>query len=244
LPALEVRDLTAGFLQKPLINNLSFKLDRPSFIAIIGHNGCGKTTFFRSLLNKHPFKGEIYFDGQEIRTIPELSFTGLAAMLEQKNNVNFSLPVKDLMVMGRFRRKRFFENYDEADYTEVERILKTLDLSYVSSKDYLEISGGEQQLVWLGQVMLQDTKFILLDEPTQQLDVYNKKIIFKLMQQWVKEENKTVLCITHDLSNLLDMEGYILNLSAKELKLEKISEGTVKENIKWLEEKINKKRKF
>lgn len=232
---LEIKGLRTGFPQKPLINNLSLKINEPAFIAVIGHNGCGKTTFFRSLVKQHPYEGEVYLNGMEVNSIPDLSSAGLITLLEQKNTVNFSIPVKDLVVMGRFRKKSFFQNYDAEDYKEVSNILTTLNLSHFAEEDYLKLSGGEQQLIWLAQVMIQDTQIILLDEPTQQLDVHNKKKVFSLMQNWVKEHQKTVLCITHDIGNLDDMEGYVLNLAVKDPFLQWISPETMDDNLTILE---------
>ncbi|MBX9851180.1 MAG: ABC transporter ATP-binding protein [Cytophagaceae bacterium] len=232
---IEVRNLTLGFPLKPLLTNLTFDIKGPSFVGILGHNGCGKTTFFKSLVNQHPYQGQILIDGKEIKNIPDLSASGLITLLEQKNHVNFGIPVKDLVVMGCFRKKVFFENYNSADYKTADEILSALGISHLAEKDYLELSGGEQQIVWLAQVMMQDTQIVLLDEPTQQLDLYNKKKVFSLMQSWVSEYKKTVLCITHDVVNLMNVEGYVLNLSAENIRLEEINNAGLKKNIELLE---------
>jgi len=139
--------------------------------------------------------------------------------------------------MGRFRKKTFFQNYDQDDYALASKALSELNLSQYANEDYLNLSGGEQQLAWLAQIMIQDTDIILLDEPTQSLDVHNKKKVFSLMQHWVQTHGKTVFCITHDIGNLFEMEGCILNLAVKEPKLERISPESVKNNLRILEKK-------
>jgi iron complex transport system ATP-binding protein len=236
---LEVKGLKTGYPQKPLVDNLSFEINKPAFIAIIGHNGSGKTTFLKSLVNQHLYQGEIFVNGKEIKSIQNITSQGYITLLEQKNSVNFSIPVKDLLVMGRFRNKSFFQDYDQVDYSKVSEVLKTLNLSHLENQDFLNLSGGEQQLIWLAQIMIQETDIVLLDEPTQQLDVYNKKKVFALMQQWVKEKGRLVLCITHDITNLYDMEGYILNLALDQPKLQTISIASVKENLQILESSFN-----
>ena len=137
--------------------------------------------------------------------------------------------------MGLFRKKRFFENYDTADYARAAEVLEQLQLSHLIDHDFTTLSGGEQQLVWLAQLMLQDAEIILLDEPTQQLDVYYKNKVFSLLQDWVLTKGKTILCITHDLANLVPLQGYLLNLSKPEPVLEPISAEVVQENQAFLE---------
>jgi iron complex transport system ATP-binding protein len=232
---IEVKNLIADYGVKAVIRNLSFQLDHPAFVAIVGHNGCGKTTFFRVLSGQMPYQGEIYVNGQLLHKHLNPFATGLISLLAQKNIVGFAIPVQELVVMGRFRQKKFFEAYAKTDYAAAHTALNSLGLSSLAHSTFTELSGGEQQLIWLAQLMVQDTPVYLLDEPTQQLDLYNKKQVFALMMHWVARYQKTVLCITHDLHNLYSMEGYILNLSIKVPMLEPIRADTIQKHIEWLE---------
>jgi iron complex transport system ATP-binding protein len=160
---------------------------------------------------------------------------GLIALLAQKNNVGFAIPVQELVVMGRFRQKKIFQSYTQTDYMAATTALESLGLTSIAQQNFTDLSGGEQQLVWLAQLMVQGTPVYLLDEPTQQLDVYNKKQVFALMMKWVVDYQKTVLCITHDLHNLYAMNGYILNLSAVAPRLEPINAEVIAQHIKLLQ---------
>ncbi|QHT68202.1 ABC transporter ATP-binding protein [Rhodocytophaga rosea] len=237
MASVEVNNIVAGYGDKLLIRNLSFIGGSPVFIAIIGHNGSGKTTLFKALTAQIAFTGSIHIYNHTIKPGSAPASKGLVALLAQKNTVSFSIPVKELVVMGRFRLKRFFEAYNSTDYKEVITILDELGMSHLAERNFLELSGGEQQMIWLAQLMVQDARVYLLDEPTQQLDVYNKKRVFELMMSWVKNHNKTVLCITHDLHYLEQMEGYLLNLSAVNPVLEPINHSSVERNIQLLENK-------
>ncbi|WP_207434014.1 ABC transporter ATP-binding protein [Sabulibacter ruber] len=236
MSVLEIKELVAGYDERVLIRNLSFLVPEPSFIAIIGHNGSGKSTFLKTLTGQVPYQGQILVQGQ-----PLASRSGAIARslsyLPQKNNVAFPIKVRELVVMGLFRQKRLLEHYTSADYARAENMLHQLHMAHLSERSFTDLSGGEQQLVWLAQLMLQDAPIALLDEPTQQLDVYHKKRVFDLMTGWVREEQKTVLCITHDLLNLLPLQGYLLNISQPSPSLEKISPETVLAHQRFLEEK-------
>ena len=85
--------------------------------------------------------------------------------------------------------------------------------------------------------MLQDAALCLLDEPTQQLDTYHKKRVFGLLADWVTYQQKTVLCVTHDLPYLHGQTGYILNISKPHPQLEPLTSSTIQENITFLEKK-------
>ena len=232
---VEVKNLVAGYGQRVLIRNLSFSIPSPAFVAIIGHNGAGKTTFFKTFQQKVPYQGQLLVQGHDLKHLSNPAEKGILSYLPQKNVINFPIKVHDLVVMGLFRKKRFFENYDATDYTRAAAVLEQLQLSHLIDHDFTTLSGGEQQLVWLAQLMLQDAEIILLDEPTQQLDVYYKKKVFNLLQDWAITKGKTILCITHDLSNLTSMQGLLLNLSKPEPVLEQISDEAVKENQAFLE---------
>ncbi|WP_018476552.1 ABC transporter ATP-binding protein [Pontibacter roseus] len=232
---VEVKNLVAGYEQRVLIRNLSFSIPAPSFVAIIGHNGAGKTTFFKAFQQKVAYQGQILVQQQDLRHTHNAAATGLLSYLPQKNIVSFPIKVHDLVVMGLFRKKRFFDNYSSEDYTLAATILEQLELTHLREQDFTTLSGGEQQLVWLAQLMLQDADTVLLDEPTQQLDVYYKKQVFHLLQEWVQQKGKTVFCITHDLHNLLPLQGFLLNLSKPAPYLEPITPDAVHENQEFLE---------
>ncbi|MGV3503805.1 MAG: ABC transporter ATP-binding protein [Adhaeribacter sp.] len=232
---LQVKDLVAGYEHRVLIRNLFFCLPKPAFVAIVGHNGTGKTTLFKAFTGALPYQGQILVQGQELNSHARPAAAGLLAYLPQKNLVSFPIKVCDLVVMGLYRHKRFFESYTRADYAAVRQVLDRLQIGHLEDREFTELSGGEQQLIWLAQLLLQDAGLCLLDEPTQQLDIYHKKRVFNLLESWVAQDRKTVLCITHDLSSLQGHTGYILNLSKASPALETLSAASIAENIAFLE---------
>jgi iron complex transport system ATP-binding protein len=219
---LSLKSLQISVAQKVLIENLSFEMKKPAFVAIIGHNGSGKTSLFKSFLNLLPYRGEIFLSSSP-------------ALLSQKNTVHFEIPACELAVMGKFKQKKFFENYTKEDFAEVEKVFHTLGIAPLYHSNVLNLSGGEQQLVWLAQLLLQNKEILLLDEPTQYLDVQNKKRVFNLLNTLVTIENKMVLCVTHDILNLYSMEGFLLNLSSSIPTLEIISKEVLDRNLEMLE---------
>ncbi|MFB9861718.1 ABC transporter ATP-binding protein [Rufibacter immobilis] len=236
MAVLEIKGLVAGYDERVLLRNLSFLVPEPAFVAIIGHNGSGKSTLLKTLTGQVPYQGQILVQGKPLKTTSGV-LAQVLSYLPQKNNVAFPIKVRELVVMGLFRQKRLLEHYTAADYARAEAMLERLRIAHLSQRTFTDLSGGEQQLVWLAQLMLQDAPIALLDEPTQQLDVYHKKRVFDLMTNWVRHEQKTVLCITHDLLNLLPLQGYLLNISHPSPTLETISPQTVLAQQQFLEER-------
>ncbi|RFP64812.1 ABC transporter ATP-binding protein [Hymenobacter lapidiphilus] len=214
---------------------MCFMVAEPAFVAVIGHNGCGKTTLLRALTGQIPYEGTVTVSGQNLRTVRRPAAAGLLAHLPQRASVEFSLPVRELVVMGRFRHHRFLGAYSAADYALADAALARVGAAHLAERDFTLLSGGEQQLVWLAQLSLQDAALCLLDEPTQQLDVYYRRRVFGLLHEWVQQERKTVLCITHDLDNLTQLPGYLLNLSRPVPRLQILSPEVVAAERAYLE---------
>ena len=230
-----IEDLVAGYPGRVLVRNLFLRLPEPAFVAIVGHNGSGKTTLFRVLTGQLPYEGSVQLHGHEVRGLRRAAAAGLLGYLPQRGAVDFSIAVRELVVMGRYRHHGLLSTYAPADYALADAALLRVGMAHLAARDFTQLSGGEQQLVWVAQLSLQDAQVYLLDEPTQQLDVYYRRQVFSLVHRWVAEEGKTVLCSTHDLDNLTELTGYLLNLSEPEPQLRALSAASVQAARQWLE---------
>jgi iron complex transport system ATP-binding protein len=233
--SLNIKNLVAGYPGRVLVRNLFLCLPAPDFVAVIGHNGSGKTTLFRVLTGQLPYQGTVQLQGHEVRDLRRNASAGLLGYLPQRGTLDFAISVRELVVMGRYRHHGLLSAYTPADYALADAALAQVGMAHLAARDFTQLSGGEQQLVWLAQLSLQDAQVYLLDEPTQQLDVYYRRQVFSLIHSWAAQEGKTVLCSTHDLDNLPELTGYLLNLSEPEPQLRPISITTVQEARKWLE---------
>ncbi|WP_460548556.1 ABC transporter ATP-binding protein [Hymenobacter daeguensis] len=211
-------------------------LSQPAFVAVVGHNGSGKTTLFRVLTGQLPYQGRVQLHGHEVRDLRRAATTGLLGYLPQRGTLDFAISVRELVVMGRYRHHGLLSAYKPADYALADAALARVGMAHLAARDFTRLSGGEQQLVWLAQLSLQDAQVYLLDEPTQQLDVYYRRQVFSLIHGWAAQEHKTVLCSTHDLDNLPELTGYLLNLSEPAPQLRPLSIETVREARSWLEQ--------
>ena len=229
--------MVAGYAGKALLRDFSLVLPpAPAFVAVLGHNGAGKTTLFRVLTGQLPYQGSVRLGGpEELRTLRGPALARRLGYLPQRGSLDFGLPVRELVVMGRYRHHGLLSGYKPADYALVDAALAQVGAAHLAAQDFRHLSGGEQQLVWLAQLSLQQAPLYLLDEPTQQLDVYHRRRISDLLSHWVSTENRTVLCSTHDLDSLPGLPGFLLNLSRPQPELRPISAEAVRAERAFLE---------
>ena len=233
---LLIERLVAGYPGRVLARNLFLCLPAPAFVAIVGHNGAGKTTLFRVLTGQLPYEGSVQLHGQEARHLRRAARAGLLGYLPQRGSLGFAIAVRELVVMGRYRHHGLLSAYSAHDYALADAALARVGMAHLAARDFTQLSGGEQQLVWLAQLSLQEAQVYLLDEPTQQLDPYYRRQVFSLVHGWAVREHKTVLCSTHDLDNLTELTGCLLNLSEPAPQLRPLSPETVREAKQWLEQ--------
>lgn len=222
---LKVEGLSVRFHKKVVFENLTFKIGFPAFVAVIGSNGSGKTSFFKCLLNSIEYGGKVTVDNLPLSK-------ALIASLPQQNTLSFDVKVKEVVVMGLFEQKKKFQNYTEKDYHKSKQALRKLGVEDLYEENFQNLSGGEQQLVWIAQLLLQDKSIWLLDEPLQQLDTRNKVKITSLLQELAYKEKKMVFCITHDLHFLNDKQkGVVLNMNELDQGLVPISKEYIQKRL-------------
>lgn len=220
--SLENFGVSAG--DKSLVSGINYCPDKPELLVLIGHNGSGKTTMLRAI------SGEWDHSGTSKRVGGSISY------LAQKKDISFNLVVKDLVVMGRYQKKHWAETYSEDDYELVEDALRLFGAGSFAKKTFLELSGGEQQLVWLAMQHIQNAQLYLLDEPTSWLDLRNKRLVLSELASWPEAYGRSVVISTHDIQQLKGCSGQLINLSRKEVVIKELNDETIDEEINFLEQ--------
>lgn len=184
---LEIKDLTAGYTDKPAIKNISFKINKGEIIGLLGENGAGKTTTIYTILKLlTPWKGEVNLYTDKIGFI--LDNSGLLEDLTVKENYLFFSKLKSSKIP-----KDQFEN-----------IYKTLGLSDYLNKKVKHLSTGMKKRVEIGRALLNEAQFLILDEPTEGIDALGRLEIKKIIIDLVNNLGCSVLLTTH---NLLEAEN-------------------------------------
>ncbi|MDR0684932.1 MAG: ABC transporter ATP-binding protein [Spirochaetaceae bacterium] len=181
-----------------LLDDVNFEIEDGSFTGLIGPNGCGKTTLLKTVYRYYrPDRGAVYLDGDDIHRLrPKLAAQKMAA-LPQENTIVFDFPVMEMVMMARFAKSKFLKTGGGEDTAVCENSLKRLGLYEMRDRNFLSLSGGEKQRALLASVLAQETKFIILDEPANHLDIGQQILIMDAVKRL---EETTVFASIHDLN--------------------------------------------
>lgn len=211
--AIEVERLNFSYGPQKVIEDCSFRLERGQIIGLLGRNGSGKTTLLRLLTGSLITKsGSVKADGIDVYKASRRDLGRLIAYVPQAHQAVFAYTAIDMVVMGRNPHLGFFSRPQREDYYKAERALEQVGMLHMRNRYYMEMSGGEQQLVFLARALVQDAGYYVLDEPTSHLDYYNQHAIMRTLEQIVEAQNCGIIIAIHDPNLALSFAGSALLL--------------------------------
>ena len=215
---IECKNLTCGYgknpFDNPVIKDISFSVKEGENVAILGANGCGKTTLIRAICGMLPYEGSVNIDGHQVRTMKRKEIAAKLSVLMQFSNVYFSYTVEETVMLGRYLYSRnFFGMPTVKDREKVDKCLKEYGLESVRAKQISQLSGGQLQRVFLARTMAQDTDIIVLDEPTNHLDLKYQSEFLTYLSDWKNEDTKhTLIGVFHDINIALEAADKLIIL--------------------------------
>jgi phosphonate transport system ATP-binding protein len=207
LPVLQVQNVTRIFGQKAAVDRISFTIDRPAFVGIIGRSGAGKSTFLR-MMNRltDASSGEILVDGRNVlalRGADARAWQSQCAMIFQQFNLVPRMDVASNVLHGILNRRStiqtMFNLWPRADILRAIDILDRLGIAEQAPKRAEALSGGQQQRVAIARALMQDPKIILADEPIASLDPMNAQIVMDTLKRINVEDGRMVIANLHTL---------------------------------------------
>ncbi len=198
---LQVRELNAYYAKKQILDRVSFELDAGEWLMLCGPNGAGKSTLAKALSGQISIEGKVYLEGRELQSYRPAELARRIGFLAQQHTVSYAFTVDEIVAMGRYSHKKGMLHGTDPEGTEmVEWALDITGLTSLRSRNIMQLSGGEIQRVFLAQVFAQSPSILLLDEPSNHLDMKYQKQIFELIDEWLREGNRAVISVVHDLS--------------------------------------------
>ncbi|GKU84693.1 ABC transporter ATP-binding protein [Niallia sp. NCCP-28] len=196
---VEVKQVSKQFNGKNVLENVSLSIEKGKITSFIGPNGAGKSTLLSviSRLTKAD-GGEVLIDGVDINKEKSNVLAKKISILKQSNHINLRLTVKELVGFGRFPYSQ--GKLTKKDEQFVEEAIKYMELDSIQHKFLDELSGGQKQRAYIAMVIAQDTEYILLDEPLNNLDMKHSVQIMKVLRRLVDELGKTVVIVIHDIN--------------------------------------------
>jgi iron complex transport system ATP-binding protein len=204
---LEVQNVFAGYDGADVIEDINFSAGKNEVLCLLGPNGCGKTTLLRSMAGILKYRGRISLDNAEVLSIPRKELAKKIALMGQISEIYFPYTVYDTVAMGRYAYSGgFLKNLSTEDEAIIADTLDKLELADIRERMINELSGGQLQRVFLARTLVQNPDLILLDEPTNHLDLKHQIELLRYLRSWVREKNRAVIGVFHDL-NLVHQFG-------------------------------------
>lgn len=197
-----------------------WKIEKGLVYYLLGKNGCGKSTFLRSLMDVS--QQDYQLEGKSVRQWSAKEIASKIAYVSSKIVANDYTTVSEFLMMGRYPYGKLWTGTTDEDLTKVEYALQLLNLEALREKKLSELSDGQQQLVAIGRAIAQDVDYLLLDEPTAFLDYKNKRWIFDLVHQFASERNMGVIIVTHDINYAFNVAEELYYVDSENLVLSKI----------------------
>lgn len=231
---IEVKQISKAYGGKPVIDQVSVQIKKGKITSFIGPNGAGKSTLLSMvsrLLSKDT--GQIWIEGREISEWKNTELAKKISILKQSNHINLRLTVRELVSFGRFPYSQ--GRLTKEDWEKVDEAIAYMDLTEMQHKNLDQLSGGQNQRAFIAMVIAQNTEYILLDEPLNNLDMKHSVQIMKVLRRLVEELGKTVVIVIHDINFASCYSDYIVALKngriVKEGPTESIIDNAVLANI-------------
>ena len=219
-----VKDLIKKYDGKTVVDSVSFQLPEKSVISMIGPNGAGKSTVL-NILSRLIARdsGVVDFQGTDITKWKSRELSKRLAILTQQNNIQMKLTVRELVAFGRFPYSG--SRITPEDDAVIDRAISYMELDDFRDRFIDELAGGQRQRAYIAMVIAQDTEYILLDEPTNNLDIYHATNMMKIVRRLCDELGKTVILVLHEINYAAFYSDYICAFAEGRI----VKFGTVKE---------------
>lgn len=196
---IELKGLTKQFGKKPVVEDVSVTIKPGAITSFIGPNGAGKSTLL-SMVSRllEADTGEVLLDKNNVKKWKSSEFAKRISILKQSNFMNVRLTVRELVSFGRYPYSKGRLTPEDEKY--VNQALEYMNLTDMQDKFMDELSGGQKQRAFISMVIAQDTDYILLDEPLNNLDMKHSVQIMKILRKLVDELGKTVVIVLHDIN--------------------------------------------
>ena len=223
---IEVKNISKAYGNKKVVDNVSLKIEEGKITSFIGPNGAGKSTLLSimSRLLKRD-SGEVLIDGKDILKWDNKELAKKIAILMQSNNINIRLTIRELVSFGRFPHSQ--GNLKEEDYKYIDEAIEYMKLKEFEDRYLDELSGGQRQRAYIAMVIAQNSDYIFLDEPLNNLDMKHSVEIMKILRKLCDDLNKTVVIVIHDINFASCYSDYIVALKDGHLVKNGVAEETI-----------------
>lgn len=227
---IATKGIQKSYGEKKVVDNVTIQLPKEKIIAFVGSNGAGKSTVL-SIISRTLSKdlGEVYIDEVELKNWKTQVLAKKLSILKQTNHLNIRLTVKELVEFGRFPYSK--GKLTKEDEKKVEEAIDYMELKELQDRYLDELSGGQRQMAFIAMVIAQDTEYIFLDEPLNNLDMRHSVQIMKVLKRLIKEKGKTIMVVIHDINFVSCYADHIVAMKNGQVICQGDTEEVIDENV-------------
>ena len=228
---MNIQELTKTYDGKTVVDSVSFEISKGKVLSLIGPNGAGKSTvmgMISRLIARD--EGMVDFHGKDIGKWKSRELSKKLAILTQSNQIQMKLTVQELVAFGRFPYSG--NRITKEDQEIIDQAIAYMELEDMRDRFIDELSGGQRQRAMIAMVIAQDTDYVLLDEPTNNLDIYHAANMMKIVRRLCDELGKTVVLVLHEINYAAFYSDYICAfVDGRIAKFGTVEEVMTKENL-------------
>ncbi|MFD2869706.1 MULTISPECIES: ABC transporter ATP-binding protein [Kurthia] len=216
--AFRIEELTAGYENNTIFENLNASIEYGKITTIIGPNGCGKSTLLKTIgriLKKE--HGHVYLQDQDMQKLSTKDIAKRLAILAQSPSAPPQLKVGELISYGRYPHRKNVNRLTPEDHEMIDWAMEVTQTAEFADRELSQLSGGQRQRVWLAMALAQKTDILLLDEPTTYLDMAHQIEVLKIVQKINKEHGCTIVMVLHEINQAARFSDTILAMKAGEV---------------------------
>lgn len=205
---MNITNLTKRYNQQLVVDSVDFEIPKGRVLSLIGPNGAGKSTVM-GMISRLVAKdsGLIQFDGKDISQWKSRDLSRHLAILTQHNNIQMKLTVRELVAFGRFPWSG--GRLTRQDHKIIDDAITYMELGQLQDQFIDELSGGQRQRAYIAMVIAQDTGYVLLDEPTNNLDIYHASAMMRTVRRLCDDLGKTIVMVLHEINYAAFYSDYI-----------------------------------
>ncbi|WP_201544824.1 ABC transporter ATP-binding protein [Psychrobacter immobilis] len=212
---IKINNVSHHIGKQQILHDITLSLPPSQIIALIGPNGAGKSTLFSVMARLQPLQsGQVSFvvgnEEHDIANCPARTLSKTVAMLGQDNQVQGRLRVHDLLMFGRYPYHQGQPTAD--DQQKVQEIIERFELEPLAERFLSTLSGGQRQRVLIAMIVCQDTPYLLLDEPLNNLDMYHAGRLMRELRDLSHTEQKTVVIVLHDINQAAQFADTVVTM--------------------------------
>ncbi len=198
MAAIEVRDLTFAYADRPVLENISLDVEAGEFLGLVGPNGSGKTTLLTLMIGlKRPDQGTVRLFGEPAANFDAGDRIGYVPQNVAATGGDMPITVREVVRMGRYPH-RLWRRFESADRQAVEDALDRVDITDIADRRVGRLSGGQRQRVFIARALAADADILALDEPTVGVDAESREAFYALLND-LNTEGITIVLIEHDI---------------------------------------------